>query len=368
MNADHFLDDVRRAVDVGAPGRHGHGPVVGDVEAERGEDALLLAIGNVDAAEVASESRIVSDGLARQRRLACTDHFAGLAATDVEDQLGQQVEPGIEERRIDATFDPPARVGGEQEGLPGAGDGSGIVPSSFRIARQLVSRLEDEKTGRILPEGLWVPIPEARIEQARAVVDAVGDEVFTKFPLVEGMTPVSDDPVELLLNKTWRPQLSVTGQEGMPALKDAGNVLRPFTTLKLSLRIPPTLSPTKARDVLRDVLTGDPPYGARIRCEFDEPAPGWNAPALAAWLETALDEASKTFFGNKAMHMGEGGSIPFMGMLGEKFPEAQFVITGVLGPGSNAHGPNEFLDIEYAKKLTAAVADILAAQAGARMG
>jgi acetylornithine deacetylase/succinyl-diaminopimelate desuccinylase-like protein len=241
-----------------------------------------------------------------------------------------------------------------------SGDGSGIVPSSFRIARQLLSRLEDEKTGRILPEGLWVEVPEARVEQARNVVETLGDEVFSKFPWANGMTPVTKDPLELLLNRTWRPQLSVTGQEGMPALKDAGNVLRPYTTLKLSLRIPPTLSPTRARDVLREVLTSDPPYGARIRCDFDEPATGWNAPALAPWLETALDEASKSFFGKKPMHMGEGGSIPFMGMLGAKFPEAQFVITGVLGPESNAHGPNEFLDVEYAKKLTGATASIVA--------
>jgi acetylornithine deacetylase/succinyl-diaminopimelate desuccinylase-like protein len=241
-----------------------------------------------------------------------------------------------------------------------SGDGSGIVPSSFRVARQILSRLEDEKTGRILPEELWVEIPEARVEQARKVVETLGDEVVSKIPWADGMTPVSREPLELILNRTWRPQLAVTGQEGIPALKDAGNVIRPFTTLKLSLRIPPTLSPTRARDVVREVLTADPPYGARIRCDFDEPATGWNAPALAPWLEKALDEASTSFFGKKAMHMGEGGSIPFMGMLGAKFPEAQFVITGVLGPESNAHGPNEFLDVEYAKKLTGATASILA--------
>jgi acetylornithine deacetylase/succinyl-diaminopimelate desuccinylase-like protein len=241
-----------------------------------------------------------------------------------------------------------------------SGDGSGVIPSSFRVARQILSRLEDEKTGRILPEELWVTVPEARVEQARNVVETLGDEVSSKFPWAEGMTPVSRDPLELILNRTWRPQLAVTGQEGMPPLKDAGNVLRPFTTLKLSLRIPPTLSPTRARDVLRGVLTANPPYGARIRCDFDEPATGWNAPALAPWLEKALDEASASFFGKKAMHMGEGGSIPFMGMLGAKFPDAQFVITGVLGPESNAHGPNEFLDVDYAKKLTGATASILA--------
>jgi acetylornithine deacetylase/succinyl-diaminopimelate desuccinylase-like protein len=241
-----------------------------------------------------------------------------------------------------------------------SGDGSGIIPSSFRIARQLLSRLEDESTGRVLPKELWVEIPEQRLEQARAVAEALGDEVDSKFPWVPGMRPVTDDRVELLLNRTWRPQLSVTGQDGMPAVRDAGNVLRPYTTLKLSLRIPPTLSVKKACDVMEDILTSDPPYGARVTCTFDEPGGGWDAPALAPWIGKALDEASQSFFGKKAMHMGEGGSIPFMGMLGEKFPEAQFVITGVLGPESNAHGPNEFLHIDTGKRVTACVAAILA--------
>ncbi|HSF18401.1 MAG TPA: M20/M25/M40 family metallo-hydrolase [Vicinamibacteria bacterium] len=240
-----------------------------------------------------------------------------------------------------------------------SGDASGIVASSFRIARQLLSRLEDERTGRILPEGLSVDIPRQRREQASRVAEALGEEVFTKFPWVPGMEPVSTDPTEAILNRTWRPALAVTGQEGIPTLDKAGNVLRPYTSVNLSLRIPPTLDPNKGRDILREILTREPPYGARVTLDFHEPAPGWNAPALAPWLARTLDEASSTYFGKQAMHMGEGGSIPFMGMLGEKFPEAQFVITGVLGPESNAHGPNEFLDIAYAKKLTAATAYVL---------
>ena len=240
-----------------------------------------------------------------------------------------------------------------------SGEGSGIVPSSFRIARQLLSRLEDETTGRIRPEGLWVEIPEERIQEARAVADALGDEVVSKFPWIQAMNAVSLDRTELLLNRTWRPQLAVTGQEGMPALLQAGNVLRPFTTLKLSLRTPPTLPPETARRIVTEVLTRNPPYGARVRLDFDEPAQGWNAPAVAPWLSKTLDGASQTFFGNKAMLMGEGGSIPFMGMLGEKFPEAQFVITGVLGPESNAHGPNEFLDLATGMRLTCCVAWVL---------
>jgi acetylornithine deacetylase/succinyl-diaminopimelate desuccinylase-like protein len=240
-----------------------------------------------------------------------------------------------------------------------SGDGSGIVPSSFRIAREILSRLEDETTGVVRPEGLRVAIPKARIGEARAAAAALGDEIHSVFPWVSGMRPVSDDPVELLLNRTWRPELEVTGQEGIPRLGNAGNVLRPFTTLKLSLRIPPTLPSSRAEEIVRAVLTSEPPYGARVSCQFDAPAGGWDAPPLAPWLREALDESSETLFGKKAMHLGDGGSIPFIGTLGRKFPEAQFFITGVLGPESNAHGPNEFLEIGYAKKLTAAVSSVL---------
>ena len=240
-----------------------------------------------------------------------------------------------------------------------SGDASGIVVSSFRILRQLISRLEDETSGKILPDELSVDIPEQRRAQTGKVAEVLSDEVVSKFPWCGDMRAVGNDPTELILNRTWRPALAVTGQEGMPALKDAGNVLRPYTTLNLSLRIPPTLDPNRARSVLEELLTKDPPYGAKVTLDFHEPAPGWNAPKLAPWLGEALDEASLAFYGKPALHMGEGGSIPFMGMLGEKFPEAQFVVTGVLGPQSNAHGPNEFLHIDYAKKLTACVAHVI---------
>ena len=240
-----------------------------------------------------------------------------------------------------------------------SGDGSGIVPSSFRLLRPLLDRLEDAATGEIRPDTLRVTIPEQRVEQARRVAEVLKDEVYSKFPWVEGMRPVTDDPTELILNRTWRPQLEITGQDGIPPLQSAGNVLRDHTTLNLSLRLPPTLLTKKAQAVVREVLEKDPPYGAQVSVEFHEPAQGWSAPELAPWLGEAINEASESFYGKPALHMGEGGSIPFMSMLGEKFPKAQFVVTGVLGPKSNAHGPNEFLHVGYAKKLTGCVAHIL---------
>ncbi len=241
-----------------------------------------------------------------------------------------------------------------------SGDASGIVPDSFRILRQLISRLEDENTGEILPKELHADIPEERVEQARQCAGILGSVVYDKFPFVDGMQPVTDDRVELILNRTWRPQLAVTGIEGLPPLESAGNVLRPMTAAKLSLRLPPTVNGERAGRFVKELLEKDPPYGAKVRFTLEKNGGGWNAPPLSDWLADAVSEASQHYFGAPAAYMGEGGSIPFMGMLGEKFPQAQFLITGVLGPHSNAHGPNEFLHIPTGKRVTMVVADVLA--------
>jgi acetylornithine deacetylase/succinyl-diaminopimelate desuccinylase-like protein len=251
------------------------------------------------------------------------------------------------------------RVGVLSEGVH-SGDASGVIPSSFRLLRQLLSRLEDEDTGRILPEGLHAEIPAGRRAQAQAAAEVLGTAVYDKFPLLEGMRPMHEDLTELVLNRTWRPALSVTGMDGMPPLSSAGNVLRPHTAVKLSLRLPPTLDGKRAGELLQELLLRDPPNGAHVTLKLEKSSSGWNAPALSPWLERAIGAASREFYGAPAMYMGEGGSIPFMGMLGEKFPGAQFMITGVLGPHSNAHGPNEFLHIPMGKKVTACVARVIA--------
>ncbi|WCE04356.1 M20 family metallopeptidase [Pseudoxanthomonas sp. JBR18] len=240
-----------------------------------------------------------------------------------------------------------------------SGDASGVVPSSFRLLRQLLSRLEDEDTGRIVIEDLHVEIPAERLEQAAKVAEVLGDEVFTKFPFLPGMSPMNPERTELVLNRTWRPALSVTGVDGMPPLASAGNVLRPHTAVKLSLRLPPTLDGKRAGEILKEVLLRDPPNGAKVELTLEKSSSGWNAPAQAPWLSAAIEAASQATFGKPAMYMGEGGSIPFMGMLGEKFPGAQFMITGVLGPHSNAHGPNEFLHIPMGKRVTACVSHVI---------
>jgi len=241
-----------------------------------------------------------------------------------------------------------------------SGDGSGVIASSFRVARALLDRIEDSATGQIKLAELRVEIPRGRIEQAAKVAEVLGSEVWDKFPVLEGVRPVVDDPTELILNRTWRPQLSVTGADGFPPIQSAGNVLRAKSSLKLSCRIPPRVDGQTALAAFKAALEKDPPYGAKVRLVDPMVDEGWDAPPLAPWLEASLEEASKRRFGKPAVLMGEGGSIPFMGMLGKKFPEAQFFITGVLGPGSNAHGPNEFLDLPTARRLTLAVADVIA--------
>ena len=241
-----------------------------------------------------------------------------------------------------------------------SGDASGIVPSSFRVLRRLLSRLEDEETGTIRPAELYVQIPPERVAQARLAAAALGDAVYTKFPLKAGMSPMSDDLTELVLNRTWRPQLAVTGIEGLPPPVDAGNVLLPSTVAKLSLRLPPNLDSTKASDLIRTLLEKDPPYRARVAFEPESNAVGWHAHTLSPWLEQSLTNASETVFGAPPAYMGEGGTIPFMAMLGEKFPRSEFVVTGVLGPHSNAHGPNEFLHIPTGKRVSVVIAQVLA--------
>jgi acetylornithine deacetylase/succinyl-diaminopimelate desuccinylase-like protein len=240
-----------------------------------------------------------------------------------------------------------------------SGDASGIVPSSFRVIRMLLERLEDARTGTIVPEWLHVEVPADRLEEAKATARVLDDEVWSKFPFIDSMQPVSKDPLELLLNRTWRPALSYIGQAGLPDLVQGGNVLRPRTSIKLSLRIPPSLDATDLERRMKELLENDPPYGAKVTFEAEKGGAGWVAPSIAPWLSDSVERASQTYFGKGAMTFGEGGSIPFMGMLGARYPDAQFLITGVLGPQSNAHGPNEFLSIPYAKALTAAVAQVL---------
>jgi acetylornithine deacetylase/succinyl-diaminopimelate desuccinylase-like protein len=249
-----------------------------------------------------------------------------------------------------------------------SGDASGLVPSSFRIMRQVLDRLEDSKTGRLLPASFHCDIPADRLAQARATAAILGEEVYKRFPWAHAdcggastfALPTTTDPVEALVNRTWKPTLSVTGAEGLPALQDAGNVLRPYTAFKLSLRLPPLIDAARAVQELKALLEDNAPYQAVVTFEANGTASGWNAPPTTPWFEQALNAASLAHFGAPVGYIGQGGTIPLMNMLSVGFPTAQMMVCGVLGPRSNAHGPNEFLHVPYAKRLTAAVAEVMA--------
>jgi acetylornithine deacetylase/succinyl-diaminopimelate desuccinylase-like protein len=249
-----------------------------------------------------------------------------------------------------------------------SGDASGVVPSSFRVLRQVLDRLEDSATGRMLPGIFHCEVPPERLAQARTTADILGDAVYKRFPwahydcggATQSVLPTTTDPLQALLNRTWMPTLSVTGAEGFPAMKDAGNVLRPFTAFKLSLRLPPLVEAASAVQALKALLEDNAPYQAKVTFETSGGATGWNAPDTAPWFEQALNEASQAHFGAGCGYIGQGGTIPLMNMLSQGFPKAQMMVCGVLGPKSNAHGPNEFLHVPYAKKLTAAVAQVIA--------
>jgi acetylornithine deacetylase/succinyl-diaminopimelate desuccinylase-like protein len=252
-----------------------------------------------------------------------------------------------------------------------SGDASGVVPSSFRILRHVLDRLEDSGSGRLLPRSFHCEIPAQRLEQARATAAILKDEVYRRFPWAcgadgGGVLPMTDDPVQVLMNRTWRPTLSVTGVDGLPELGNAGNVLRPYTAFKLSLRLPPLVDGNAASVELKALLEDNAPYNAKVTFHPDGRAgalgaTGWNAPDLAPWLEDTLNAASRAHFGAPVGYIGQGGTIPLMSMLQKGFPSAQMMVCGVLGPKSNAHGPNEFLHVPYGKKLTAAVAQVVAA-------
>ena len=211
-----------------------------------------------------------------------------------------------------------------------SGGASGHVPSSFRIARQLLSKLEDETTGEILLDRLHTEIPEHRIKETQTLVSILGDEVVKEFPWKDKMRPSTDDKIEGVLRRTWKPALSIVGSDGLPPTANAGNVLRPYTTLQLSMRIPPMVDAQEAKSAIENALNENIPYGATVKLDFEEAADGWNAPETSPWLLDAIEKASKQYFRQPPCSISEGGTIPFMAMLGEQFPRAQFVITCLL--------------------------------------
>jgi acetylornithine deacetylase/succinyl-diaminopimelate desuccinylase-like protein len=246
-----------------------------------------------------------------------------------------------------------------------SGLASGIVPSSFRILRVLLDRIEDAETGAIKLPAMNVEMPAERRAEIEALAKADPGAPARQHRLLDGVRPAATDDVELILNNTWRPTLSVVGASGLPEPASAGNVLRTSTTLKLSFRLPPTADSQAALAQLRQALTTDVPYNARVELDDVIAQDGWNAPALAPWLSEALDAVGDSVLGQRHQGIGIGGAVPFMTMLGERYPEAQFLVTGALGVDSNMHVPDEWLNLAFAEKVTEAIAHVLDAHARA---
>ncbi len=246
-----------------------------------------------------------------------------------------------------------------------SGSAGAVVPSSFRILRLLLDRIEDPASGDLrLPE-LQVDPPAGAAAAAAALADALSSSGASgpPFPVVGELALQGADAAERALREAWRASVAVVGADGLPPTAGAGAVLRPFTAVKLVVRLPPTADPERAAAAVARALTDDPPYGASVSWEAEPPAGGWAAPPPAPWLAAALDRASTACFGPPYGQLGEGGTIPFMGWLAERFPEAHLLALGVLGPGSNAHGPDEGLHLPTAERVGASLAVLLDAHA-----
>lgn len=246
-------------------------------------------------------------------------------------------------------------------GLEGvhSGASSGILPDSFRILRDVIDQFECSKTGK-LPSDLYVNIPPDKYTQAYELISEMNGKIDFEFPFVDGVKPVEDDGFKQYINRIWNPTLTAVGTDGIPHISNAGNVLRPYTTLALSLRLPPSLSKEEAVKTVREFFSKvQVPHNGKLTLTEGSSGQGFNCPAYDPKLKAVIDEAGELFFGTKVLYYGEGGSIPFINELAYMFPKSQFIVTGVLGPKSNAHGPNEFLHLPYMKKLILSLSKVL---------
>ena len=242
-----------------------------------------------------------------------------------------------------------------------SGNSGGSIPSSFRIQRILLDRVEDSSSGKVLIPEMHVDIPEQIREKAMALREIVGDSIWEQFPTVDTLRQASETTEDMIVAMNWEPTLSIIGADGIPSVQDAGNVLRTNTDLKLSFRIPPGVDSESAIARAKVILEEDPPYGAEVTFTPDSCADGFHAPPLDGPISEAIQEASMELTGLPPLATWTGGTIPFMSMMQGKYPEAMFLCTGTSGPGNNAHGPDEKLHIPSSKRLTVALSATIAA-------
>lgn len=330
---------IKTLQDLGLP--HGRIVIIGETEEESGSPNLMYLISQLKAQIGDPELIICLDsGAGDYEHLWLTSSLRGVIAAELTVSV---INNGLH-----------------------SGEASGVVPSSFRIIRNLLDRIEDSVTGVMKVPELFQDISEDELAKVESVAKVLGDSIFTKVEWFGSTQPMTHDVVQGLLNKTLRPTLSVTGADGFPPLAVAGNVLRPKTSLKLSIRVPPAVDANQAFEKVKEVLTRDPPYQASVEVKKVGAGNGFAPKPLDQWMSDVIQQASLNYFGTDALYMGEGGSIPFMGALAEMFPRAKFVVTGVLGPNSNAHSANEFLHIPFMKKILCCLG-VLIAEHGKRL-
>lgn len=241
-----------------------------------------------------------------------------------------------------------------------SGEVGGIVPETFRVVRQLIDRLDDAKTGTCIKE-LNIEVPDWKREEAEFMTKLSGPEMHNKYGVVEGAKYCNqDDLVAMYLANTWESNLSVTGADGLPAIQMAGNVVRASTSVRLSMRLPPAMNPQEAKAIIEKTLTTDVPYNAKVTLSAVGAGSGWCMKVLSPELDKSIKDAGAAFYdGKETGSYGMGGSIPFLSELGEMYPKTEIVAFGLLGPNSNAHGPNEMIHLDYAKRLTLSLAHII---------
>ena len=162
-----------------------------------------------------------------------------------------------------------------------------------------------------------------------------------------------------VINNTWKSTIVVTGMSGFPEAEIAGNVLRKSTSCRLSIRTPPTLSKEKAKKTIEKILTENIPYNAKVKVDFPALVDGWILKKLDSKINESFMKSSMFLFGSECYNLGSGITIPFVNMLNEKYKNCNMFVSGLLGPKSNAHSPNECLNIDYSIKLTVALAHLI---------
>lgn len=240
-----------------------------------------------------------------------------------------------------------------------SGSFSGIVPDPFTVAMTLLGRIQHPETGEILLDTLQAQIPALRLKQIQEVSLRMGDQIWKTAPLLENVQPKYGNNDAILIQSTWKPSLTIIGIDGIPSIQNAGNVIQGSVSLRLSFRIPPGIDIDNALQSINDCFTQNIPYGCSVTWNSLEYLPGWCAPSHSVKYEKLFHDAGEQVFEEKTLACGQGASIGFIPKFEKLFPKTEIILIGVLGPQSNAHSPNEALNVLYTQKLIETIAIVL---------